>query len=229
MRAVVLNSDYCRLNGGIACPRQRERTVCLCRTQCNKTKNIPSSRKSNNNKIKMASTNSNEAGKRAAPAVIEESPHTKKPRIEGPPPDDHDELKWRGNPEDTLSDWTVEIVTKVAEESEAGDNGLRKYPADFAQAPAQRGARVIGFVPEQLAQSRASARLVAEQQVGQQSPGLARRRHAGFIAVATNFHFPTQANVEHVGHLTGLAWPDCVFTAGFKRPPEHPLKRLFKR
>ena len=79
---------------------------------------------------------------------------------------------------------------------EASDFVVVQQRADFRQAPAQGGARIVGTVPQQLAQMRARVRTCRRDEIGEERPRFLRRRQRHGPPVAQHLERTQHADRE---------------------------------
>ena len=105
--------------------------------------------------------------------------------------------------------------------------GLAAERADFAQAPAQGAARIVRHVPQELAESLAPVRPAGDRQVGQQGPGLLRRRQDQALGAAGDLHLAEEPDLQHARtaifrrrrHALSTAPPRVAAARGLRCPP----------
>lgn len=77
-----------------------------------------------------------------------------------------------------------------------GDDALADQRTDPAEAPAQFAARIVGHVPEEIAELRPALRIGSKDQIGKQRPHLARSRQLQFRSLTADGHRPEEADFE---------------------------------
>src|SRR5262249_22517285 len=81
---------------------------------------------------------------------------------------------------------------------------------DFAEAPAQRPARGVRYVPEYLAKPLSPVLVPGQREIGEQSTRLARGRQRDWSAVADHLQFAENPELQHV-----------AFPAAIRRTADH--------
>ena len=85
--------------------------------------------------------------------------------------------------------------------------GLVDKAPDLAQAPTKLAARVVGRVPEQVAELAARHGVGCQRQVGEECPHLARRRHGQRYAVADDRQRPEEPHLQRGGATVSVGAP----------------------
>src|SRR5262249_37863679 len=90
---------------------------------------------------------------------------------------------------------------------------------ELGEAPSQRAARVVGHVPEHLADALPALRLTGHGKVGEQRTRLARSRQAELLAVAKHGELAHHPNFQgSVGLRAGRRHPAITSSAGRAAP-----------